>query len=118
MRIGANSISKSEFCIVEGIRGAEGISETSEDWDPLVSFLPDDWTELAAVTGALKGLRKERSADGLLRTLTVHLERSQGCDLLSRLSRAMSDKSARFAFLARTTASQRECQDAKVLPRV
>ena len=32
-----------------------------EDWDVLLSFLPQDWRELAQDTGALKGLRKDRS---------------------------------------------------------
>ena len=45
----------------------------NEDWDLLVSFLPAKWAELAGETGALKGLRKDKSADSLLRTLLVHL---------------------------------------------
>ncbi len=44
-----------------------------EDWDLLVSFLPREWRELAEETGALKGLRKDRSVDNLLRTLLIHL---------------------------------------------
>ena len=44
-----------------------------EDWDLLVSFLPSEWRELAADTGALKGLRKDKSVDNLLRTLLIHL---------------------------------------------
>ena len=43
------------------------------DWDLLLSFFPDNWRELAAETGALKGLRKDRSAESLLRTLLIHL---------------------------------------------
>ena len=31
-----------------------------EDWDVLVSFLPQGWRELARDTGALKGLPKTR----------------------------------------------------------
>ena len=54
-------------------RDAEGPSETSEDWDLLVSFLPDKWAELAGETGSLKGLRKDKSVDRLLRTLLIHL---------------------------------------------
>ena len=45
----------------------------SEDWDLLVSFFPGNWEELAAETGALKGLRKDKSAENLLRTLLIHL---------------------------------------------
>ena len=44
-----------------------------EDWDVLVSFLPQDWRELAHDTGALKGLRKDKTVDNLLRTLLLHL---------------------------------------------
>ena len=46
---------------------------TNEDWDLLVSFFPRNWRDLAASTGALKGLRKDRSAENLLRTLLIHL---------------------------------------------
>ena len=44
-----------------------------EDWDVVRSFLPEGWRELAGETGALKGLRKDRSPDALLRTLLLHL---------------------------------------------
>ena len=44
-----------------------------EDWWLLVSFLPSNWRELAASTGALKGLRKDKSAENLLRVLLLHL---------------------------------------------
>ncbi len=44
-----------------------------EDWDVLRSFLPGDWRELAQDTGALKGLRKDKTVDNLLRTLLLHL---------------------------------------------
>ena len=44
-----------------------------EDWDVLVSFFPQDWRELAQDTGALKGLRKDKTVDNLLRTLLLHL---------------------------------------------
>ena len=44
-----------------------------EDWRLLVSFLPRNWRELAASTGALKGLRKDKSAENLLRVLLIHL---------------------------------------------
>ena len=39
----------------------------------LLSFLPRDWRELAQDTGALKGLRKDKAVDSLLRTLLLHL---------------------------------------------
>ena len=44
-----------------------------EDWKLLTSFFPDNWRELAATTSALKGLRKDKSEDALLRTLLIHL---------------------------------------------
>ena len=44
-----------------------------EDWEVLLSFLPQDWRELAQDTGALKGLRKDKAVDNLLRTLLPHL---------------------------------------------
>lgn len=44
-----------------------------EDWDVLRSLLPRGWRELARDTGALKGLRKDKAVDNLLRTLLLHL---------------------------------------------
>lgn len=44
-----------------------------EDWDVVLSFLPEGWRELASETGALKGLRKDKSVDALLRVLLLHL---------------------------------------------
>ena len=44
-----------------------------EDWDVLSTFFPADWRGLAVESGALKGLRKDNSADGLLRVLLMHL---------------------------------------------
>ena len=44
-----------------------------EDWDVLMSFLPHRWRDLASETGALKGLRKDKSVENLLRTLLIHL---------------------------------------------
>ncbi len=44
-----------------------------EDWGLLVSFLPGNWRDLASDTGALKGLRKDKSAENLLRVLLIHL---------------------------------------------
>ena len=44
-----------------------------EDWAVLRSFLPSGWEELGRSTGALKGLRKDRSAETALRVLLLHL---------------------------------------------
>ena len=39
----------------------------------LLSFLPASWRELAQETGALKGLRKDKSVESCLRVLLLHL---------------------------------------------
>ena len=44
-----------------------------EAWHLLVSFLLGKWGELAASTRALKGLRKDKSAEKLLRVRLIHL---------------------------------------------
>jgi hypothetical protein len=44
-----------------------------EDWGLIISFFPREWRELAFSTNALKGLRKDKSPEGLLRTLLIHL---------------------------------------------
>ena len=44
-----------------------------EDWDLLMNFLPEDWEGMAVQSGALKGLRRDRSAERLLRVLPLHL---------------------------------------------
>ena len=45
----------------------------NEDWNVLMSFLPADWRRLARKTDALKGLRRNKTAEGCLRTLLIHL---------------------------------------------
>lgn len=44
-----------------------------EDWKVLTTLFPSDWEDLALTTGALKGLRKNKSAENLLRVLLMHL---------------------------------------------
>src|SRR5260370_19273680 len=44
-----------------------------EDWVLLKTFFPADWEELARTTQALKGLRQDKSADHLLRTVMLHV---------------------------------------------
>lgn len=44
-----------------------------EDWPLLLSFFPPGWHEMAENSGALKGLRKDKSPENLLRTLLIHL---------------------------------------------
>lgn len=57
-----------------------------EDWNVLVSLLPSDWREKAKETDALKGLRKNKSPEDLLRTLLIHL--AQGLSLRETVVRA------------------------------
>jgi len=44
-----------------------------EDWELLVSFLPDDWRKLAVDQQALKGLRRDKDEEKILRTLLLHV---------------------------------------------
>lgn len=44
-----------------------------EDWKILKKFLPKDWEVIAEEVGALKGLRKHKTAEGFLRTLMMHV---------------------------------------------
>jgi hypothetical protein len=44
-----------------------------EDWEVLVSLFPEDWRKMAAQANVLKGLRKDKSEENLLRTLLIHL---------------------------------------------
>jgi len=44
-----------------------------EDWAVVKSLLPPQWRELARSSGALKGLRKDRSPEALMRTLLLHV---------------------------------------------
>ena len=69
-----------------------------EDWKLLVSFLPANWQDLAAETGALKGLRKNKSAENLLRVLLLHL----GCghSLLETAVRARQEGLAELSSVA------------------
>jgi len=59
-----------------------------EDWSVLASFFPDNWRDLAATTGALKGLHKEKaiSVEDYIRTLLIHL--GCGCSLKETALRA------------------------------
>ncbi len=57
-----------------------------DDYDYLVSFLPDGWREQAKTLGALKRCRKMPSAEVLLRVLLIHL--AEGCSLRETAVRA------------------------------
>ena len=68
----------------------------------LKSFLPANWQELAASTGAWKGLRKDKSAENLLRVLLLHL----GCGH-SLQETALRARRARLAELTAAAAWNR-----------
>ena len=79
-----------------------------EDWDLLLSFLPDDWEGLARRTGALRKLRKDKSPSKLLRILLLHL----GCghslrETVVRARRAQLADLSDVALLKRL----RKCRD-------
>lgn len=44
-----------------------------EDWRLLLTFFPEGWDKIAKDCGALKGLRKDKSPENLLRILLIHL---------------------------------------------
>jgi len=56
------------------------INAAEEDWELLLSFFPEGWRQLAQSTGALKGLRQDKSEENCLRVLLMHL----GCGLSMR----------------------------------
>src|SRR5882672_2058895 len=56
------------------------LNAADEDWDLLVSFFPGQWKDLAEQTGALKGLRQDKSVENYLRILLMHL----GCGFSMR----------------------------------
>ena len=76
-----------------------------EDWDVLSTFFPADWRDLAVESGALKGLRKDKSADGLLRVLLMHL----GCghSLRETVARARQAGLADLSDVARSGCASR-----------
>jgi hypothetical protein len=44
-----------------------------KDWKRIIEFFPENWAELAAKHGALKGLRKDKSPENMLRTMLLHI---------------------------------------------
>lgn len=58
----------------------------NEDWDVLTGFFPNEWRQLAVRTNALKGLRKDKDPENLLRTLMIHL--ACGCSLRETVVRS------------------------------
>ena len=51
----------------------EAPNALAEDWELLMSFFPADWRKQAQSSGALKGLRQDKSAESYLRVLLMHL---------------------------------------------
>lgn len=45
----------------------------NEDWELLTSFFPANWKEMAVESGVLKGLRKDKSIENIIRTLLIHI---------------------------------------------
>lgn len=61
--------------------------DTSEsNWQFLLSVFPKDWEQIALETGALKGLRKNKDPENLLRTLLMHI--GNGYSLRETVARA------------------------------
>jgi hypothetical protein len=58
----------------------EAGNAVDEDWDLLVSFFPANWKHLARLSGALKGLRQDKSEENLIRVLMLHV----GCGFSMR----------------------------------
>ncbi len=57
----------------ERVPSTQASNAANEDWNLLLSFFPSDWLRLARQSGALKGLRQDKSAEDLLRVLLLHL---------------------------------------------
>ena len=66
-----------------------------EDWDLLVSLFPANWRHMARLSGALKGLRQDKSEEKLLRVLMLHV----GCGFSMRET-VVRAKQARLAELS------------------
>lgn len=69
-----------------------------DGWNVLRTFLPRDWESLAGQTGAMKGLRKDKCAEKLLRTLLIHL--ACGYSLRETAVRARQARLARLSDVA------------------
>ena len=58
---------------VQSMESIESQTGLAKERDLLVTFLAANWKELAAQTGALKGLHKDKSAENPMRVLLMHL---------------------------------------------
>lgn len=62
------------------------VIEQFDQWEDLQVFLPRNWLELAHSSGALKGLRKDKSPANFLRVMLIHF--ACGCSLRETAQRA------------------------------
>ena len=60
--------------------------EQEDDWEVLMTFLPEGWQAKAKELGALLRCRVFDSAENLLRALLIHL--AEGCSLRETALRA------------------------------
>ena len=67
------------------MRSVEVIDQ-KQDWEYLMTFLPDGWKEKSKELGALLRCRKFADAELLLRTLLIHI--ADGCSLRETATRA------------------------------
>lgn len=72
--------------------------DDEDDWQVLTKFLPMGWQAGARTLGALKRCRKFESAEGLLRTLLIHL--AGGCSLRETVVRAKQGNIASISDVA------------------
>lgn len=79
-----------------------------EDWELLLSFLPEGWIEMASTFNAVKGLRKDKSPDNLLRVLLMHI--GCGYSLRETVVRARKAKLADMSDVA-LLKRLRKCKD-------
>lgn len=79
-----------------------------EDWDLLLSFLPEGWIEMASKYNVVKGLRKDKSPENLLRVLLIHI----GCGYSLRET-VLRAKKAQLADLSDAALLKRlrKCKD-------
>ena len=79
-----------------------------EDWELLLSFLPEGWIEMASEYKAVKGLRKDKSPENLLRVLLIHI--GCGYSLRETVVRAKKAQLADFSDVA-LLKRLRKCKD-------
>jgi len=79
-----------------------------KDWELLLSFLPEGWVEMASKYNVVKGLRKDKSPENLLRVLLIHI----GCGYSLRET-VLRAKKAQLADLSDVALLKRlrKCKD-------